>query len=65
MTSSAGLIAVTRTRDYWHNYDDVLAGSLIGLGIAVFIYSVHYYDVILTLKKEHDMDKLHLSTNEI
>ena len=30
----AAVIAASRTVDYWHNFDDVVAGAVIGLGCA-------------------------------
>ena len=27
-------VAISRTTDYWHNYSDILAGSILGFGIA-------------------------------
>jgi len=33
----AGWIAVTRVMDYWHNTDDILGGSAIGLGCALLV----------------------------
>lgn len=38
----AAWIAITRVQDYWHNYDDVLAGAIIGLFCAWFAYHLHY-----------------------
>jgi membrane-associated phospholipid phosphatase len=38
----AALIAATRTRDYVHNYDDVLAGIAIGVGSAVLFFLLNY-----------------------
>jgi membrane-associated phospholipid phosphatase len=26
----AGFVALTRTRDYYHNFDDIIAGAIIG-----------------------------------
>ncbi|EMS11648.1 lipid phosphate phosphatase [Entamoeba histolytica HM-3:IMSS] len=34
----AGIVAVTRTRDYFHNFDDILAGSIIGSIISLLSY---------------------------
>ena len=34
----AGIIVVTRTRDYYHNFSDVIAGSLIGMLSSVIVY---------------------------
>ncbi|KAL7717601.1 Lipid phosphate phosphatase [Entamoeba marina] len=34
----ASFVALTRTRDYWHNFDDILAGSLIGSFSTVIVY---------------------------
>lgn len=34
----ASLVAISRVSDYWHHWQDVFAGSLIGLVIAAFCY---------------------------
>jgi len=39
---SAAVIAGTRTRDYWHNFDDILAGSVIGFACASFAFWVNH-----------------------
>jgi len=38
----AAWIAMTRVKDYWHNYDDILAGSVIGIFIAYACYTCIY-----------------------
>eukprot|EP01135_Chromosphaera_perkinsii_P005802 Nk52_evm2s366 gene=Nk52_evmTU2s366 len=38
----AFLVAISRTRDYRHNFSDVLAGMLIGVMASVFGYFLHY-----------------------
>jgi len=38
----AGFIAVSRTMDYHHNFSDVLAGSVLGAGIACWAYLLFY-----------------------
>jgi len=35
---SATIVACTRTRDYWHNFDDIVAGAIIGTVCATFIF---------------------------
>jgi len=35
---SASFVAGTRTRDYWHNFDDILAGAVLGFGCGVFAF---------------------------
>jgi len=35
---SAAFVAGSRTRDYWHNFDDILAGAVLGFGSAVFSF---------------------------
>jgi diacylglycerol diphosphate phosphatase/phosphatidate phosphatase len=37
----AATIAGTRTRDYWHNFDDILSGSVIGTLCAIFAVYVN------------------------
>lgn len=38
----AVVVAGTRPRDYWHNYEDVLAGSIIGFASAVFAFLLNF-----------------------
>ncbi|KAL7722671.1 Phosphatidic acid phosphatase type 2 domain-containing protein 1B [Entamoeba marina] len=38
----AGAVAITRTRDYHHNFSDILAGSLIGIVFAVLLYCAKF-----------------------
>jgi diacylglycerol diphosphate phosphatase/phosphatidate phosphatase len=38
----AGIVAVSRTKDYHHNYSDVIAGSIIGLLCGFLAYFLHY-----------------------
>jgi len=40
--SVAGLVAATRTRDYWHFFDDTLFGTLLGLGCAATVFYINY-----------------------
>jgi len=39
---SAAVVAATRPRDNWHNYDDVLTGSVIGFACAVFAFFINF-----------------------
>lgn len=43
-TVLATLIAISRTCDYHHHYQDVIAGGLIGFTIAYICYRHHFYD---------------------
>jgi len=36
------IVAATRTRDYWHNYDDTVMGALLGFGCASLMFSINY-----------------------
>jgi len=36
------IVAATRTRDYWHNYDDTIMGALLGFGCASLMFSINY-----------------------
>lgn len=38
----AGFIAISRTMDYHHNFSDILAGALLGSGMAMFSYYMYY-----------------------
>ncbi|CAL1408627.1 unnamed protein product [Linum trigynum] len=35
---AASLVAISRVNDYWHHWQDVFAGSLLGLVVATFCY---------------------------
>jgi len=37
------VVACTRTRDYWHNFDDIVGGGLIGIGVAYFTFYGNNY----------------------
>eukprot|EP01112_Ceratiomyxa_fruticulosa_P021995 TRINITY_DN793_c0_g2_i2.p1 TRINITY_DN793_c0_g2~~TRINITY_DN793_c0_g2_i2.p1 ORF type:complete len:317 (-),score=23.44 TRINITY_DN793_c0_g2_i2:172-1122(-) len=39
---AAATVAATRTRDYWHNFDDTLYGALIGFGCASMVFHINY-----------------------
>jgi len=39
---SSAIIAGTRPRDYWHNFDDILAGTAIGAVMAIFVFYLNY-----------------------
>jgi hypothetical protein len=36
---TASLVSSTRPRDYWHNFDDILAGAIIGYAPILFLLS--------------------------
>lgn len=36
------MVAATRTRDYWHNYDDTIMGGLLGFGCACLAFVLYY-----------------------
>lgn len=36
------IVAATRTRDYWHNYDDTIMGALLGFGCACLAFQINY-----------------------
>lgn len=40
--TGAALIALTRVTDYRHHPTDIIAGSLLGLGLAYFSYRLYY-----------------------
>jgi len=39
---ASSLIAMSRTRDYHHNFADIVAGSLIGAGFGAFSYFLYF-----------------------
>eukprot|EP01105_Mastigella_eilhardi_P021609 TRINITY_DN5248_c0_g1_i2.p1 TRINITY_DN5248_c0_g1~~TRINITY_DN5248_c0_g1_i2.p1 ORF type:complete len:179 (-),score=35.89 TRINITY_DN5248_c0_g1_i2:166-702(-) len=41
----AVFVAISRTRDYWHDFTDVLAGSVIGCVVAIVCYHLHFRTV--------------------
>jgi len=51
---SAAIIASTRPRDYWHNFDDVLAGAAIGTVMAMFVF---YLNFVLAFWEEDTDEK--------
>jgi diacylglycerol diphosphate phosphatase/phosphatidate phosphatase len=49
----AVMVAATRTRDYWHNYDDTIMGGLLGFGCAALAFVINY-----VVKKQHNHEYL-------
>ena len=41
LLGSAAVIAASRVRDYWHNFDDILAGAVVGLAVAALASALH------------------------
>ncbi|KAL3691608.1 hypothetical protein R1sor_005259 [Riccia sorocarpa] len=41
---AAALVGVSRVDDYWHHWQDVFVGGLIGLTVAYFCYKQHFPD---------------------
>ncbi|KAL2622401.1 hypothetical protein R1flu_002606 [Riccia fluitans] len=41
---AAALVGVSRVDDYWHHWQDVFVGGLIGLTVAYFSYKQHFPD---------------------
>ncbi|BBN15092.1 diacylglycerol diphosphate phosphatase / phosphatidate phosphatase [Marchantia polymorpha subsp. ruderalis] len=41
---AAALVAVSRVDDYWHHWQDVTAGGLLGFFVAYFCYKQHFPD---------------------
>jgi len=50
--TTACLVSVTRTRDYWHNFDDILSGGLIGFASAVLAFALNYSPTVSTLYRK-------------
>jgi diacylglycerol diphosphate phosphatase/phosphatidate phosphatase len=38
----SGFIAISRTRDYHHNFDDILAGTVLGVAMGLIGYHINY-----------------------
>lgn len=57
----AGVIAISRTRDYHHNFDDIVAGSLIGIIFTILAYVSKFHSVTSDMsgeiKQEEDNEK--------
>jgi len=49
---AAALIAGSRTRDYWHNFDDIFAGSALGCGCALLSFWLNYEKMELEQSEE-------------
>lgn len=43
---AAGFVAVSRTRDYKHNFSDILAGAVIGSMLTIFVYFLNYHSLM-------------------
>ena len=55
----AGLVAVSRTRDYRHNFSDILGGSLIGIFFAIALYFLKFKSLT-----SHQSDELKIEAKE-
>jgi len=42
----ACMVSVTRPRDYWHNFDDILGGSILGFGCAALAFALNYSPIV-------------------
>ncbi|ETM36386.1 hypothetical protein L914_16905 [Phytophthora nicotianae] len=57
-------ICVTRTKDNWHHYSDILGGSVIGVGAANFAFKTNYGSVFsrdvagLPIETIHDLKRI-------
>jgi len=38
----AGFVAISRTRDYHHDFSDIIAGAIIGAGFAIYTYHLNF-----------------------
>jgi len=60
-TLGAFMIAITRTRDYMHNFSDINAGAIIG----ILCSSLGYFTVYPSLRDENcQLPRIHLSKDE-
>lgn len=41
LLGTSTIIACTRTRDYWHNFSDILGGTFIGSACAIFVVFIN------------------------
>ncbi|KAI7857011.1 phosphatidic acid phosphatase type 2/haloperoxidase [Circinella umbellata] len=63
---AALLVAISRTRDYRHHWQDVFIGSLLGAGIAYFAYRQYYPSLIhKQCDSPYAMRNLGESTNDL
>jgi membrane-associated phospholipid phosphatase len=51
-------IAATRITDYMHHVSDVVAGSIIGIGVALAVFTSQSQRVFLANKKKSEEDDL-------
>jgi len=52
--TTATLIACTRPRDYWHNFDDIVAGSVIGFSCSCFCFFLNYSGILTQGSNENE-----------
>jgi len=54
-------VAVSRTVDYHHNFSDILAGSLLGAGLGMSFYFMHYPSLFsdeCAIPKSHHLEQI-------
>jgi len=54
--SIAFFVAISRTIDYHHNYSDIIAGGLVGVSVAYYVYFLYYPPLS---DKHCDLPKVH------
>jgi membrane-associated phospholipid phosphatase len=54
--SIAFFVALSRTIDYHHNYSDIIAGAMVGVGVAYYTYFLYYPPLS---DKHCDLPKVH------
>jgi membrane-associated phospholipid phosphatase len=52
------LVAGTRTRDYWHNFDDIMGGAVLGFGVSCFTFWLNHARVEQMEEKENGGGKI-------
>ncbi|XXQ29983.1 SHSP domain-containing protein [Plasmodiophora brassicae] len=55
-TGLALFIALTRTRDSWHHFSDIVAGAVIGAFIALCVYHLHFRSIFCDVHLKETVD---------
>lgn len=60
----AAFISATRITDYMHHVSDVIAGSVLGIGVSVLCFNIQYPRIFMVQKKKGEEDEIQPLIND-